>query len=263
MHLAANSGIFGRPLDWDERILAASELGYAGIELNIDANALLPRMWDQARRAAVRALAARSGVTLTSLCMNCHWAFNLASPDARVREIGVDLLHEAIALAVDLGIPTILAPACDTQEATTAAPYPVFRRSLARCLPEAERAGVRVAIEAVNKPFLLTTHQIRGLIDELASPCLGIYLDVGNAAGSNLSGDHEIREAADLALACHLKDTGGRFFGEGTVDFDACLAALREIGYTGYLTVELAPDPVDPRLMARRAKDWLDAHLEV
>ena len=258
MRAGANSGLFGRSLSWEERLTAAAELGYAGIELNIDANLLLPRMWDQARRQALRALAGERGVAIASLCMNCHWAFNLASPDARVREIGVDLLREAIGLAVDLGAPVILVPACDTQEVTTQAPYRLFRSNLARCLAEAERAGVRLAVEAVNKPFLLSTRQIRGLIEELASPCLGIYLDVGNAAGAGLSPVEEIRAAEGLALACHVKDTGGRFFGRGTVDFPASLAALRAIGYDGLLTVELPPDPDDPLATARAAKAWLD-----
>jgi L-ribulose-5-phosphate 3-epimerase UlaE len=258
MQLGVNSGIFGRPLGWEERIAAAGDLGYGGIELNVDANALLPRIWDGGRRAALRALAAERGVALTSLCLNAHWAFNLASPDARVREIGVDLLLEAIGLAADLGAPTILVPACDTQEVTTESPYRLFRRNLARCLADAERAGVRLAVEAVGKPFLLTTSQIRGLIAELASPCLGVYLDVGNATGSGLSAPDEIRAAEGLALLCHIKDTGGRFFGRGAVDFPACLGALREIGYDGFLNVELAPEPDDPLATARKSKAWLD-----
>lgn len=258
MRLGVNSGIFGRPLGWEERIAAAGELGYAGIELNVDANALLPRMWDQARRAALRALAAERGVTLTSLCMNCHWAFNLASPDAGVREIGVELLMEGIGLAADLGVPAILVPACDTQEVAVESPYRLFRRTLARCLAEAERAGVKLAVEGVGKPFLLTSGQIRRLIEELASPCLGIYLDVGNATSGGMSAPDEIRDAAGLAILCHVKDTGGRFFGRGTVDFPACLRALGEIGYDGFLNVELPPDPDDPLATARRSKEWLD-----
>ena len=261
MQLGVNSGIFGRPLGWEERITAANNLGYDGIELNVDANALLPRMWDRDRRAALRALAAERGVTLTSLCMNCHWAFNLASPDARVRELGVDLLLEAIGLAAELGAPTILVPACDTQEVTTEDPYRLFRRNLARCLDEAERAGVRLAVEAVGKPFLFTSQQIRTLIEELASPCLGIYLDVGNATAGGLSAPDQIVAAAGLALLCHVKDTGGRFFGRGTVDFPACLSALRSIGYDDFLIVELPPDPDDPLATARASKAWLDGVL--
>jgi sugar phosphate isomerase/epimerase len=257
----ANSGVFGRPLNFDDRLVAAAELGYAGIELNIDANLLLPRMWDRERRRALRALADQRGVAIASLCMNCHWAFNLASPDARVREIGVDLLHEAIGLATDLGAPVILVPACDTQEVTTESPYRLFRHHLSRCLAEAERAGVRLAVEAVGKPFLFNSRQIRGLIDELASSCLGIYLDVGNSASGGLSPVEEIRAAGDLAVACHVKDTGGRFFGRGTVDFPASLAALRAIGYDGLLTVELPPDPEDPLATARASKTWLDTLL--
>ena len=141
MRLGVNSGIFGPALDWEERIRKASDLGYAGIELNVDATALLPRMWEQSRRAALRSLTAEHDIAITSLCMNCHWAFNLASPDARVRELGVDLLLEAIGLAADLGAPTILVPACDTQEVATEEPYRLFRRGLARCLTEAEREG--------------------------------------------------------------------------------------------------------------------------
>ncbi|MDQ3856317.1 MAG: TIM barrel protein [Chloroflexota bacterium] len=258
MQLGVNSGIFGRPLDWEARISAAGELGYAGIELNVDATALLPRIWDQSRRAALRALAAEHGVAVTSLCMNCHWAFNLASPDPRVREVGRDLLLEAIGLAADLGAPTILVPACDTDELTTESSYRQFRQGLASCLAEAERSDVRLAVEAVGKPFLFSSKQIRQLLDELQSPALGIYLDVGNATSGGMSAPDEIRTAGDLALLCHVKDSGGRFFGEGTVDFSACMQALKDIGYDGFLNVELPPDREDPLSVARASKQWLD-----
>lgn len=261
MRLGINSGTFGKTLSWEEKITGAGEIGYEGVELNVDRDALLPREWDGARRAAIRSLAERSGVAITSLCLNCHWKYNMASPDAATRDEGTALLLESIALAVDVGAPALLVPGCDTGETTPEQSYALFRDSLASCLSAAEEAGVRLAVEAVGKQFLFDTRKIRGLIEELGSPVLGIYLDVGNATSGGLFAPEEIALADGLALLCHVKDEGGRFFGEGSVDFEACMAALRGIGYDGYLVPELRTDPDDPLATARAAKRWLDGLL--
>jgi sugar phosphate isomerase/epimerase len=45
--------------------------------------------------------------------------------------------------------------------------------------------------------------------------------------------------------------------GRGTIDFAATLTAIRQTGYSGWLTVELYPYIDDPDAAAREAKDFL------
>jgi sugar phosphate isomerase/epimerase len=105
------------------------------------------------------------------------------------------------------------------------------------------------------------------MIAEVDSPSLGVYLDVGNAASIGLSPVEEIKAAGDRAAQMHFKDTRAKFFaqtlpfGEGIVDFRAALQALEDIGYDGYLVVELHPAPDDPVRIAREAKEYLDTLL--
>jgi len=94
------------------------------------------------------------------------------------------------------------------------------------------------------------------------SDALGIYLDVGNATMGGLDPAAEIRAAGDRVTLVHVKDwhpenTRRRYLGAGAVDFPSCFAALREIGYDGYLVVELGPDPANPDAIARRSIQFL------
>jgi sugar phosphate isomerase/epimerase len=49
--------------------------------------------------------------------------------------------------------------------------------------------------------------------------------------------------------------------GRGAIDFAATLAAIRNTGYAGWLTVELYPYIDDPDGAAREAKQYLEAKL--
>jgi inosose dehydratase len=73
-----------------------------------------------------------------------------------------------------------------------------------------------------------------------------------------------IRRYPDRIRHVHLKDLrNGAFLplGEGDVDFDDVLAAVREVGYDSWLLVELDSYDGDPADAARISKAFLDAHL--
>ena len=82
----------------------------------------------------------------------------------------------------------------------------------------------------------------------------------------------EIESNIDNIVAVHLKDTKpvgetskGVFkrvpFGEGTVDFEACLRIFKRLGYQGSYTVEMwtdeSPDPVAEVTRAKKIFDGL------
>jgi sugar phosphate isomerase/epimerase len=245
-----------------QKLEAAARVGADGLELNIDANQLWTQRLDGAARQALRLQAQDAGIQVTSLCLNAHWVFNLASPDVRIRDIGISLLRDAVDLAHDLGASAILVPGCDQPESPDTK-WALFRDGVMCALARAEQAGVTLALEAVGKPFLLDTTKLLHMIAACGgSSALGIYLDVGNATHGGMDPAAEIRAAGQRAALVHVKDwdppgSGDRRLGAGAVDFPSAFAALREIGYDRYLVVELPPDAHDPDAAARRAIDWL------
>jgi len=94
----------------------------------------------------LRQQAQDAGVVFTSLCLNAHWVFNLASPDVRIRDLGVSILIDAIDLARDLGASAILVPGCD-QDESPEDKWELFRDGVMRATARAEQAGVTLALE--------------------------------------------------------------------------------------------------------------------
>jgi L-ribulose-5-phosphate 3-epimerase len=262
MNIGLNFGIF--PANWSpaQRVEATARVGAAALEVNIDANALWTQRLDAAARSALRKQAVDAGVDLCSLCINAHWVFNLASPDVRIRDIGISLIWDAINLAVDLGATAILIPGCD-QDESPANQWELFRDGVMHAVARAEQAGVTLALEAVGKPFLFDTAKLLAMIAACGgSSALGIYLDVGNSTGGGMDPAAVVRAAKGRATLCHVKDwhpdnRNDRRLGAGAVNFASSLAALREIGYDGPLLIELPPDPSDPDKVARESVQFM------
>ncbi len=262
MKIGMNSGTFPATMTPTEKVEATARVGATGMELNIDVNQLWTQRLDGAARKALRHQAKDAGVEITSLCMNAHWVFNLASPDVRIRDLGVSLLLDAIEMAGELGATAILIPGCD-QDQSPANAWDLFRVGVMQAIGSAQKAGVKLALEAVGKPLLFDTAKLLQMIDDCGgSDVLGIYLDVGNSASGGMDPANEIRAAGDRAVLTHVKDwnpanRNERLLGAGAVDFPASLAALREIGYDEYLLVELPPTPDDSDAVARHSVQFL------
>ncbi|MCX6044578.1 MAG: sugar phosphate isomerase/epimerase [Chloroflexi bacterium] len=264
MKIGLNSGIF--PATWSpsEKVAATARVGATGLELNIDGNQLWTQRLDSEARRALRQQAKAANVAITSLCMNAHWIFNLTSPNPRIRDLGVSLMLDAIDMAHDLGAGAVLIPGCD-QEESLANKWELFRDGLRQGIARAEEKGVKLALEGVGKPFLLDTAKLLQMINDCGgSESLGIYLDIGNSKSSGLDSADEVRAARGRAVLTHVKDwnpanPSERYLGAGAVDFAASFAALHEIGYNGYVLVELPPDPADPDAVARASVQFLNA----
>jgi L-ribulose-5-phosphate 3-epimerase len=267
MKIGLNSGIF--PATWDpsQKVEATARVGAAGLEINIDANQLWTQRLDGAARRALRRQAEDAGVAITSLCLNAHWVFNLASPDVRIRDIGVSLILDAIEMAEDLGATAVLVPGCD-QDQSPANKWELFRDGVMQGIGRAEKSGVALALEGVGKPFLFDSALLLRMIDDCGgSDSLGIYLDVGNSTRGGMDPAAEIVAAGQRSVLCHVKDWNpndplDRRLGGGGVDFPRSLAGLAEIGYDGFLLVELPPDSVEGDVVARESIEFMTLMLQ-
>ena len=117
-------------------------------------------------------------------------------------------------------------------------------RSVRKVVELAEDLGVTPALENVPEPFPFVLKSVRDFrrFYEESGIEVGIALDVGhsNIIGENLA---FVREFGDRIVHVHAHDNMGDWdthleVGKGTVDWHSFLSALRDVGYSGAVSVE-------------------------
>ena len=211
-------------------------------------------------------LAARSGVEVHSVATMLLFTYPLSSPISDVRDTGMRVVLQMLRAAAALGASTVLiVPGLVTPETGYRDVYERSQDVIRNLEPEARRLGVAMAIENVWNRFLLSPLEMTRYIDEIGSPFVGAYLDVANVLtygypedwlrilGARVKGIHFKdfrREIDNIRAFTHLL--------HGDVDWPAVAAALRDIGYQGYVTVEVPPLRVHPEKGLRDARSSLD-----
>jgi hexulose-6-phosphate isomerase len=117
-----------------------------------------------------------------------------------------------------------------------------------RLIPLAKELKVIIAVEEVWNKFLLSPLEFARYVDELDSPWLKAYFDVGNVVFYAYPQDW-IRTLGARIVKVHLKDfqldrPNGRFafknLGEGDIDWPEVQRAFAEINYRGFATTEVS-----------------------
>ncbi len=141
-----------------------------------------------------------------------------------------------------------------------------FHLLLDACLILADRAaarGVRIAFEPEPGMFIDTMDKYEWLFQAVNHPAFGLTLDIGHLqCMGELPIAAHIERWKHVLWNVHIEDmkTGVHDhlpFGEGEIDFPPVFDALKRIGYTGGLHVELSRHSHDAVNTARRALDFL------
>jgi sugar phosphate isomerase/epimerase len=254
--------------------------GYDGVELLGDEpHAYFPTFDTEDERATLDALA-ETGLAVSNVNANTATGYYDDAPPSSFfdpsvvtaeddeREWRVEYTKRAVDLAEATGSPAVCL--------ATGRPLPGnppetarehLRSSLHEILDYAEPRGVEVGIEFEPELLVECTDEALDLIDDVGRDSLGINLDVGHAAvyGEDLT--ESIHRSAGHITGVHVEDIVGgrrgkhyhRIPGEGDLDFAAVFDALDDVGYDGFVTLELYTYPDEPDRAAREAYEELSA----
>lgn len=225
-----------------ERFRMAREAGFDAIEMQTIANV------DEA--AEIGEVSKKTGLRIHSVMNADHWRFPLSSADAGVVNRSVAGMETSLRNANTWGADAVLlVPAVVDQSTSYRDAWTRSQRVIReRLLPMAKELGVVIAVEEVWNKFLLSPLEFARYIDELDSPWLKAYFDVGNVVFYGYPQDW-IRALGPRIAKVHLKDfqldrANGRFawknLGEGDIDWPAVRRAFAGVGYEGYFTTEIA-----------------------
>lgn len=218
-----------------EKFELCRELGFDGMELEAPSRHNLTE---------VLAASEATGMPVHGTVGQKHWQVRLSSPDAAVRDEARDDLLTGLAETKAYGGDSILlVPGAVHGENETH--DDVWRRSIdeiRQVLPTASKLGVRVLIENVWNGFCETPEQLRDYIDEINSPWVGVYFDIGNVQKFSPSEDwiHVLGERiVKLDVKDWGKENGFCKIGDGDVNWSAVREALADNRYTGWCTAEV------------------------
>jgi hexulose-6-phosphate isomerase len=231
----------------EERLATAREAGMDGVDFD-DAGAVTP--------AALREAVAKTGTFVHNAIDGNHWKKRLTSPDAAERSEALANLEHCIRVshaAGGSGVLLVIGTKADGPEGPARA-----RDEIRKAIPLAASLGQRILFENVwnglfyedEGPRDQSVKPLADYVDSFESPWIGVFFDLGNHARY---GDVAawIRELGSRIVKLDIKgysnakaDREGKLKGfvditDGDIDWAAVRGALRDIGFTGWVSAEV------------------------
>ncbi len=122
---------------------------------------------------------------------------------------------------------------------------------------------IKICIEPVNRyetNLINTADECLKIIERVGKPNVGILLDTFHMNIEEVSITESIKKAGNKLFHCHAADSNRWSPGKGHIDFASVLKTLKEIGYNGFISVEILPLP-SPDLAAKDSVVYLKSLL--
>ncbi|PLS32123.1 L-xylulose 5-phosphate 3-epimerase [Bifidobacterium margollesii] len=267
-------GIYEKALtptqDWGERFAQVNRLGFDFMDISIDErDERLSRLFmepDDVR--AIGSEAVRNGVMIGGVCLSAHRRYALGSPDPVKAAKGREILFRSIDFAKAVGSSLVqLAGYYTFYEPHDHGCRERFLDNLRDGVRYAARQGVMLGIENVDGEDVTDLRELRRILDEIHSPWLQAYPDVGNSAFNLRDVRDDLRAVEGHIAAIHVKDVlPGRPrkvpFGQGIADFGAAFMELKTQRWSGRMMIEMWNEDVDAEHECRVAKEFIETKLK-
>lgn len=270
MKLAFSSNAYLN-FSFEEAAKRIREAGYCGIEIMAD----VPHAWPayllpETKRKLIRSIQdhALEISNVNAFMMNAindrrqkYWHPSWIEPYQPYRQVRIDHTRRALDLAKELGAPCITTEPGGPLEPNQAwnDALDLFCESLRPVADHAVDVGVPLLIEPEPGLLIETTQQYLHFAELFQHPGIGLNFDIGHMYCVNNDPVESIQQLARHIRHVHLEDIAASRVhhhlipGDGAIEFQPIIQALRDIHYQGWITIELYPCIENPDEAARRA----------
>ncbi len=262
-----------------EAVKKAAEVGADGIQVYASRGDMAPENMDAQKRREFKALVEGNGLVISALCGDLGGG-GFVHKDQNPHK--VEKSKRILDLAKELGTDIVTTHIGVVPEDTNSDRYKIMQEACFELSSYADSIGAHFAVETGPETSLM----LKGFLDSLGSTGVGVNLDPANLV--MVTGDDPVQAVynlKDYIVHTHAKDGVQNFYvhpdkvygmpgadkilvegehvtdadsfeevplGKGSVPFPQYLAALDDIGFKGFLTIEreVGDDP---------AKDISDA----
>ena len=272
-------GIYEKALpkkeNWSTKIDIAKEAGYDFIEISVDeSDERLARLnWSNEEIKNMNNLLIDKDFRIPSMTFSGQKRFPMGSMDNVTREKSMDLMKKAIELADKLGVRVIQVTGYDVYyEERSDKTREMFIQNLKKATEWASKACITLAIENMENTFLNSVTKYMEIAEEVDSPWLKLYPDLGNLTAwthDEVYNELEKGIKAQQIIAIHLKEAkkvtdtfGGIFreleFGTGDVDFVKTFETLKKVEFKGPFLVEMWNESsLTPLEDIKKVREWM------
>ncbi len=230
----------------------ASSLGFTAVEV-------FPTSAEALDAHQLKHLLEKHRLKLAAVGTGAGWVvqkLRLTDPDPMIRGRARQFIAAILDLAGKLGAPAIIGSMQGRVETgvTRAQALAWMAESLEQLGPLAHLYQVPLLLEPLNRyetNLFNTVADTTAFLATLRTQNVKLLCDCFHMNIEEVSIAQSLREAGSKVGHVHLADSNRRAAGLGHTDFQAVASALRDIGYTGYLSAEVLPLP-DPETAARQ-----------
>jgi fructoselysine 3-epimerase len=270
MKLSFNTWVYSSFPVWvpaytlEETIKRIAGIGYDGIEIGAAAPHAYPSHLNKDRRKAIKRILDDNGIAVSSMlpAPGGGPGFNVASPLEEERMEAVAQYKQVIELCSDLGGPTVMYIAgWQIYGTSRIQAWEWSRQALTEIAKTAADFGIVLVVEPTptDSNLVESCDDAIEMMEQVGAKNVGLMFDTQHAYYRNeVPTDYVYRMGKNLRHI-HLSEFGRLPPGAGRGDFVGLVSALREIGYEGYLTMEIGFNrrDVEPDLVARQAYEYL------
>lgn len=270
MKLSFNTWVYSSFPVWlpayplEETIKRIAGIGYDGIEIGAAAPHAYPDYLSKERRREIRGVLEENGIELSSMlpAPGGGPGHNVSSPLLEERRTAIEQYKKVIELCSELGGSTVL----------YVAGWQIFGTERAQALQwscdalseiarTASDHSVTIAVEPTpeDSNLIESCDDAIELMEKVSSPNVKVMFDTIHALYRNEVPTDYVHRMGPNLHHVHLADEGRMSPGAGRCDFVGLVEVLKEIGYEGYLAMEIGFNrrDVEPDQIARQAYEYV------
>lgn len=213
-----------------EAVQLASRLGFEGVQISFGRKVADNRMSTDNPELMAKYMAASKQyrIPLDGTCADILHVNGLKND-----KLAVKWVQDSIRLTHSLGVKVLLLPFFGKKALETQAEKEYVGDLLRDLGKEAEKADVILGLENT----ISAEDNVR-IMERSRSKAVLVYYDVGNSTINGFDIVKEIRWLGKSRICqIHLKDNP-HYLGEGKIEFQPVLHAIRDIGFTGFANLE-------------------------
>jgi sugar phosphate isomerase/epimerase len=228
-----------------EKALALREWGYDGISVFWPLD-----QWNDTVRKELAQLEPRTGVTPCEFVLMDPVYGHLMDPDPASRAECRAMYRAAAEVCAELGMVTELEfqygpqdpmPLFDPYQQLTAAQLSDFVAMYRELAEPVQGSAALLLLEPLNRYESRYLNRVADCLAALAAvdrPGTGLLFDFFHVSIEEADIAQAIRLAGNRIKHVHLADNNRLLPGHGNIDWAGCIAALKSVGYDGYLNLE-------------------------
>ena len=253
-------------LGWAETCHQIAQLGYEGVEIAPFTLAEDARGISSHARHVYAQTAQRAGLEIVGL----HWllvsppGLSLTAPDETLRARTAAYLADLTDFCADVGGRVLVLGSPNQRRIPSGETAALARERLQSALdPALSRAAIHnltLCLEPLPPPeadLILTLQEAQDVMTRLQHPNLKTILDVKSASSEAASIPELIRLHHTSIAHVHANDANRRGPGFGETDYVPIFNALKEMQYTGFVSVEVFDYTPDAITIARASLTYM------